>query len=262
MLRIDVLLDPFAARWAAVRDAARAAEDLGFDGIWTWDHLAGSVHRAPHVLEAWTTLSAIASVTERIEVGPLVLNVANRDPGTLAVAAATMQEISGGRLNLGLGAGGGLRTPYAGEQQVLGRTVGRDRERRAELAEAVGALRTVWADRSGAGFLEPRPNPPITIGGFGPVMADLAGALADGFNTQAGHPALADLIGRSRRRAGDRPFSVSVFCDNDPGWFRIGTPGRRRIEDLGVDRLIVIVSPPYPVATLRRIASEAGLAQP
>jgi len=214
------------------------------------------------VLEAWTTLSAIAGVTERIDIGPLVLNVANRDPGTLAVAAATMQEISSGRLNLGLGAGGGPRTPYAREQQALGRAVGRDRDRRALLAETVRVLRAVWADAPGAGVLQTRPNPPIVIGGFGPVMAELAGALADGFNTQAGHPALADLIDRSRRSAGDRPFTVSVFCGDDPRWYRIGSAGRRRIDDLGVDRLIVIVAPPYPVATLRRIASEAGLAQP
>jgi len=105
------------------------------------------------VLEAWTTLSAIAGVTERIDIGPLVLNVANRDPGTLAVAAATMQEISSGRLNLGLGAGGGPRTPYAREQQALGRAVGRDRDRRALLAETVRVLRAVWADAPGAGVL-------------------------------------------------------------------------------------------------------------
>jgi alkanesulfonate monooxygenase SsuD/methylene tetrahydromethanopterin reductase-like flavin-dependent oxidoreductase (luciferase family) len=262
VLRIDVLLDPFAARWAAVRDAARAAEDLGFDGIWTWDHLAGTAHRASHVLEAWTTLSALAAITDRVELGPLVLNVANRDPGTLAVAAATMQEISGGRLQLGLGAGGGLRTPYAREQQALGRPVGGDRARRSALADTIDELRRVWADPSGVGFLQPRPNPPIVIGGFGPAMAALAGTVADGFNTQAAHPALADLVHQARSRAAERPFSVSVFCGNEPRWFRIGSAGRRRVEDLGVDRLVVIVAPPYPVATLREIASEAGLAQP
>ena len=120
---IDVLFDPFDAQWSDVRDGAVAAEEAGFDGIWLYDHLAGSVHGATRVLECWTTLTAIAATVPRITVGPLVLNVANRDPGTLAVMAATLQEVSGGRLLLGLGAGGGNDTPYAAEQEAFGRAV-------------------------------------------------------------------------------------------------------------------------------------------
>src|SRR5262245_28931974 len=106
-----------------MRAGALAAEQAGFDAIWLWDHLAGSIHRAGHVLECWTTLTAIAAVVPRVQVGSMVLNVANRDPGTLAVMAATLQEVSGGRLLLGVGAGGGRDTPYAREQEALGREV-------------------------------------------------------------------------------------------------------------------------------------------
>jgi alkanesulfonate monooxygenase SsuD/methylene tetrahydromethanopterin reductase-like flavin-dependent oxidoreductase (luciferase family) len=81
-----------------------------------------SVQGAPHALECWTILSVLAVAVPRIAVGPLVLNVANRDPGTSAVMAATLQHISG-RLLLGLGAGAGAGTSYSIEQEALGRRV-------------------------------------------------------------------------------------------------------------------------------------------
>ena len=142
---IDVLFDPFDAQWSDVRDGAVAAEEAGFDGLWLYDHLAGSVHGATRVLECWTTLTAIAATVPRIAIGPLVLNVANRDPGTLAVMAATLQEVSGGRLLLGLGAGGGNDTPYAAEQVAFGRAVPGARARRqaVERRDRAAARRVV-----------------------------------------------------------------------------------------------------------------------
>src|SRR5881392_1540651 len=126
-MHVDLLFDPFGARWDDVRAGAVVAEQAGFDGVWLYDHLAGSVHDEPDVLECWTVLSAIAAVVPRIAIGSLVLNVANRSPGTLAVMAATLQEVSGGRLLLGIGAGGGRDLPYAHEQYALGRDVPGDR---------------------------------------------------------------------------------------------------------------------------------------
>src|SRR5438094_10138770 len=124
ILHTDLLLDPFDAEWRNLRDAAVAADEAGFDSVWTWDHLMGGVHRAGHVLECWTILTALAAVTQRVAIGPLVLNVANRQPGVLAVMAATLQQVSHGRLVLGLGAGGGADTPYSAEQLAFGRQVG------------------------------------------------------------------------------------------------------------------------------------------
>ncbi len=156
-MQIDLLFDPFGARWPDVRDGALAAEGEGFDGVWVYDHLAGSVHGQDRVLEAWTTLTAIAATVPRIAIGPMVLNVANRDAGTLGVMAATLQEISGGRLLLGLGAGGGDGTPYAAEQWAFGRTVSGDRLRREAVETTVSILRSVWTGTVGgvSGFLRP-----------------------------------------------------------------------------------------------------------
>src|SRR5438132_366621 len=118
-MQVDVLLDPFGARWSELRDTAHAAVDAGFAGIWTFDHLDGRVYRAPHVLECWTVLSAIAALVPGVTVGPLVLNVANRHPGLLAAMAATLQDVSNGCLLLGLGAGGGPETGYVREQEAI-----------------------------------------------------------------------------------------------------------------------------------------------
>lgn len=158
-MKFDVLFDPFGGRWDDLGEAAALAEREGFGGCWLYDHLAGSVHRSPHVLECWTAMTAIAATVPRLMVGSLVLNAANRDPATLAVAAATLQEVSGGRLLLGLGAGGGMGTPYAAEQRALGRPVPGDIERRASVEDTVTTLREAWTGTVGGvgGFLRAPP---------------------------------------------------------------------------------------------------------
>jgi alkanesulfonate monooxygenase SsuD/methylene tetrahydromethanopterin reductase-like flavin-dependent oxidoreductase (luciferase family) len=231
-MRIDLLLDPFGARWEQVRDAALAAEANGFDGLWTWDHLSGVVHRERDVLEGWTLLSALAVVTTRLTLGPMVLNAANREPGVLAVMAATLQQVSGGRLLLGLGAGGGPDSPYAAEQQALGRASGTDPERRHRLEQTITTVRSTWAT---PGFLRPEPPPPVIIGAFGPKMAELAGRLGDGINTPAG-PHLPALTAIARKARGDRPFIVTASGDLSQ---------RAALEREGADRLIVYARRPY-----------------
>ncbi len=94
-------------RWPELRAIARTAEQAGFDSIWLGDHLlyryASGETRGPW--EAWTTLAALAEATERVALGPLVAATAFHVPFMLAKQAATVDEISGGRLVLGLGAG-------------------------------------------------------------------------------------------------------------------------------------------------------------
>jgi alkanesulfonate monooxygenase SsuD/methylene tetrahydromethanopterin reductase-like flavin-dependent oxidoreductase (luciferase family) len=252
-MQIDVLFDPFGATWAGVREGAIVAEGEGFDGVWLYDHLAGSVHGQDRVLECWTTLSAIAALVPRIAIGPMVLNVANRDPGTLAVMAATLQEVSGGRLLLGLGAGGGRETPYAAEQQALGRTVPDDATRRAAVEAAVLTMRSVWSGSVGGvgGFLRPDPPVPIIVGGFGPKMAELAGRVADGVNLGGG-PGLARLLesARTARAASGRDpstFVVTVSSGLHPA-------ALKRLEELDVDRVVTFVEAPF-ADHVRRMAA-------
>ncbi len=213
------------------------------------------MHGASHVLECWTLLTTIAAHTDRVAVGPLVLNVANREPGIVAVMAATLQEASGGRLLLGLGAGGGPGTPYPDEQRALGRTVPGDATRRAAVERAVDIIRDVWTGRDG--FLRPEPPPPIVIGGFGPKMAAVAGRLGDGFNTPATHPQLGDLVAiATREHSGSNrgsDFVVTVSGSLAPRWVSEESGQRARLRELGVSRLILGVPAPYDSAQIRAL---------
>lgn len=255
-MKTDVLLVPMGARYADMRAAARAAEEAGFDGLWTWDHLRDPDGAGrPGVPEVWTVLSALAEVTQRISLGPLVLNVANRHPGVLANMAATLQAVSHGRLLLGLGAGGSRRTPYAVEQEVIGATVDRDEVRAQRVVEAIALMRRLWSGEHG--FLRPDPVPPIVVGGFGPRMAVIAGTHADGFNTQAFHPRLADLVrvARDAHTAAGREtskFLVTVFAGMEERWLRPDARARQLLDRVGVDRLILLVPPPFDAGQIRR----------
>ena len=255
-MKTDLLLMPMSARWSEMRTGALAAEAAGFDGLWTWDHLRDpdGEDDGPGVPEAWTVLTALAEVTSRVALGPLVLNVANRVPGVLANMAATLQMVSGGRLLLGLGAGGSRRTPYAAEQAAIGQDVGSDAARAQRVVDAIELIRQLWTGASG--FIRPDPPPPIIVGGFGPRMAAIAGRHADGFNTQAFHPRLGDLVRHAREahaasgRAASR-FIVTVFAGLEKGWLRPDSPARQRLTDVGVERLILLVAPPFDAGEIR-----------
>jgi alkanesulfonate monooxygenase SsuD/methylene tetrahydromethanopterin reductase-like flavin-dependent oxidoreductase (luciferase family) len=267
-VKTDLLLIPMGARWAEMRSAAMAAEEAGFDGLWTWDHLRDPDGDPAGVPECLTTLAALAQVTTRVTLGPLVLNVSSRHPGLLANMAATLQQISGGRLILGLGAGGSTQTPYAREQEALGLTVERDAVRAERVVEAAQVLRRLWSgdtssfagthyrlDRP-AGYLRADPPPPIVIGGFGPRMAAIAGTHGDGFNTQARHPQLADLarIARDAHAASGRDparFSLSVFAGLAPAWLRPDSESRATLTRYQVNRLILLIQPPYDASQIR-----------
>jgi len=254
-MKTDLLLIPMGARYREMRAAAIAAEEAGFDGLWTWDHLRDTdTEGGSGVPEAWTTLTGLAEATRRIALGPLVLNVANRHPGVLANMAATFQAVSGGRLLLGIGAGGNQRTPYAAEQRAIGQTVERDAVRAQNVVEAIELIRRLWSGH--AGFLKPEPLPPIVVGGFGPRMAAIAGRHGDGFNTQAMHPKLADLarVARDEHKAAGRDpstFLLTVFAGLDARWLDPTSRARQNLERLNVARLILLTGPPYDVEEIR-----------
>jgi alkanesulfonate monooxygenase SsuD/methylene tetrahydromethanopterin reductase-like flavin-dependent oxidoreductase (luciferase family) len=267
-VKTDLLLIPMGACWADVRAAAIAAEEAGFDGLWTWDHLRDPDGDPSGVPECLTILAALAEVTKRVTLGPLVLNVSIRHPGLLANMAATIQQVSGGRMILGLGAGGNKKTPYAGEQEALGLAVEPDAVRAQRVVEAAQILRRLWSGDSTAftgahyrldrpqGYLRADPPPPIVVGGFGPRMAAIAGRHGDGFNTQARHPRLAELaqIARDEHRAAGRDparLSLSVFAAFASAWLRADSANRAALGSVGVDRVILLVEPPYDPSQIR-----------
>jgi alkanesulfonate monooxygenase SsuD/methylene tetrahydromethanopterin reductase-like flavin-dependent oxidoreductase (luciferase family) len=94
-------------RWPELRQMAQTAEQVGFDSIWVGDHLLYRPTGRPSVgpWEAWSSLAGLAEATSRVELGPLVASTSFHNPAMIAKKAATVDEISGGRLILGLGAG-------------------------------------------------------------------------------------------------------------------------------------------------------------
>jgi alkanesulfonate monooxygenase SsuD/methylene tetrahydromethanopterin reductase-like flavin-dependent oxidoreductase (luciferase family) len=259
-LLVDVLLIPVNARWSQMRDAATAAEEVGFAGLWTWDHAVTWAAVEPDsgpsprpALECWTVLAALAASTGRMGLGSLVLNTGRRDPVLLAQMSATLQEVCGGRLRLGLGAGASPGSAFAREDALLGRAVLADPVRRDRLAQTVASLRRWWAPNNP--LLTPRPPPPVIIGANGIRLAVLAGQVADGLDIRATAEHGPALIQRARTAADGRPFEVSAHVAFHPRWLDRTGEGWQRLARLGVDRLILELDPPY----LDAIRMTAGL---
>jgi alkanesulfonate monooxygenase SsuD/methylene tetrahydromethanopterin reductase-like flavin-dependent oxidoreductase (luciferase family) len=167
-------------------------------------------------------------------------------------------------LLLGLGAGGHRRTPYAAEQTAIDQSVERDAVRAQRVVDAIALIRRLWSGESG--FLRPEPAPPIIVGGFGPRMAAIAGRHADGFNTQAHHPQLAELVKRARDEHAasarpDSPFSVSVFAGLETPWLREDSRARQMLDRVGVDRAILLVAPPFDAEEIRQAGRVLGAAR-
>jgi probable F420-dependent oxidoreductase len=176
--------------WADITAMARRAEEVGFDSFWLPDHL---LYRFPQVhqqgaWDAWSLLAALAATTQTMEIGPLVACTSFRNPTLIAKMAATIDEISGGRLILGLGAGW-----HEPEYTAFGFPYDHRVSRFAEALQIISALlRSGHVDFEGAYYtarnceLRPRgqrlEGPPILVGGNGPRMLRLAARYSDAWN--------------------------------------------------------------------------------
>lgn len=177
------------AKWDTFLNIAKEAELLGYDSVWVSDHFISPDGR-PYGLEGWTVLSALASSTYRIRLGTYVLCNQFRLPSLLAKMAATLDNVSGGRLDLGIGAGW-LRD----EHIAFGFGWDKHSARIERLREAVEMIRKLWTENhvsyEGKYFQlkdatsEPKPfqkpHPPVWIGGNSISIRNVVADVGDGW---------------------------------------------------------------------------------
>ena len=191
----DTSLAGEPASWEGVKRVARLAESSGFDSLWVSDHVFldwskyGGPSTAQRALECWTTMAAVAAVTDRVRVGSMALCNDFRHPGLVAKMAASFDVLSGGRLELGLGAGW-----YEPEYAALGIEFDPPGVRIARLGEAAEVIRSLWSGpttHSGRYYElhdaiclpgPVRALPSIWFGGKGDYLIKTAALHADGWN--------------------------------------------------------------------------------
>ena len=174
-LKFGLFLDPFylSGTFHQIKNYANKAEHLGYESIWVSDHL---MSETKPIYECFTTLSSLASVTRKIRLGSLVACNSYRNPSLLAKICATLDVISNGRLEFGVGAGWNRE-----EYNAYGFSFPKGNVRIAQLAEALDIIRSLWTEEKASykgryfkienATCEPKPvqkpYPPITIGGSG-----------------------------------------------------------------------------------------------
>lgn len=175
-MELSAIPDP-AAKWAKAKEVALAAEAAGYDSLWVYDH----VHNVPPgsqdaVFECWSTMAALAEATSTIRLGQLVGCAGYRSPALLAKITSTIDVISGGRLEWGIGAGW-----YGAEFTAYGFDFPAPKDRIGALRETVEIVKAMWSEpvttyegryftiKSAQCDPKPlqRPHPPVLVAGGG-----------------------------------------------------------------------------------------------
>lgn len=193
MVAFGLQIEPqFGFTYAGVRDLANLCESAGFNSLWCSDHffLDGQSEER-NCWECWTMLAGLAVETRTLRLGSLVTCVSYRSPALLAKIAASVDAMSGGRLEFGIGAGW-----KKVEYDAYGIPFPSARERVDRLAEALPLVKRLWTeprvtyqgryyqvqDAVSAPKPAQRPHPPVWVGGSGPRVLDIAARHADGVN--------------------------------------------------------------------------------
>jgi F420-dependent oxidoreductase-like protein len=209
------------AQWLAI---ARTCERLGLESLFTSDHYLSVVRPDPGSNDAWTLLGALAASTERLRLGTMVSPVTFRAPAVLAKAATTVDRISNGRVELGMGAGW-----WEEEHRTHGFPFPSADERMEMLEEQLEIVHGLWSDEvfsfesrhyaiEECHFVPKpvqRPHPPIIVGGKGgPRIARLVARWADEFNRVGGTPEQVrtsfDRVREAVANAGRDPSTVTM----------------------------------------------------
>ena len=259
-------------RWPEYVAMARLAEDVGFDSIWLGDHL---LYRTPGLgtrgpWEVWTMLSALAASTSRIQLGPLVACTNFHNPAMLAKMAATVDEVSGGRLILGLGAGWN-ETEYRAFGFPFDRRISRFEEAFTIIRSL---LRDGQVDFAGQFYeardceLRPRParpgGPPLLIGSKGERMLAITLPHVDAWNvwfTDTGNrpegiPALRDQVDAACLAVGRDPAEVERTV---AVLVRMPSGEGRPQGDYAADEAPPIEGPPEYIADALRSFAREGI---
>jgi probable F420-dependent oxidoreductase len=221
---------PVSGSWATrenLLEIARAAEAAGYESLWTFQRLLhpsegewGAMYHS--VLDPLITLAHVAAVTDRARLGVAILNAPFFSPILLAKQVTTLDELSAGRVDTGLGSG------WAEEEFVA---VGVDRRRRgARVEEFVRCLRAIWTQDpvsfSGEFYQVPpaivhprpvqQPHPPILLGGDAEPALRRVGRLADGWITRSRHdltklPTDLSVISDAAKQAGREPADIRII---------------------------------------------------
>ena len=222
--------------WSAIEERVRRYEAAGLDAAWVADHFVHYADPTGPWLEAWTLLAGLAARTGRIRLGPLVSHAIYRNPAVLARQAMTLDQLSGGRLVLGLGTGasdydwriacGQEPWPFAERVERFGEAVEIvDRLLRGETTTYGGKYFRVADGTLQPGSIQ-RPRPPLTVAASGPRMVRLAARFADTWITEGNYrelwgrdPTAADVLRLTRER-GELLSREATALGRDPATIR------------------------------------------
>jgi alkanesulfonate monooxygenase SsuD/methylene tetrahydromethanopterin reductase-like flavin-dependent oxidoreductase (luciferase family) len=261
-MRVGAILSP-SGNWADIVEAARAADELGLDAIGLWDHYHSDKPEWAYVA-GWSAYGALAAVTTRVRLVPMVLNNLHYEPGVIAKESSVLSIASAGRFELGIGAG-----DWPDSFKAWGRPYPPASERLERLVETVQALRMLWigeeVDFNGTHLqlrgacCTPAPAaPPQVMVGVGGSRRTLAAALpiADELNFYPEEELVAEA--RAMVSATGRAIDLSLFLNWDHQNWPDDPEGQLSPwRDRGIERIYVSLAAPDMVDRVRKLAAAA-----
>lgn len=255
MTILDLQVSPAVLTWPEIRETALRAEAAGFGAVHVFDHLAGVPLDGGSMIECFSLLGALAEATSTIELGTMVVNVWNRQVGTLVTAAASIAHLSGRHVHLGIGAGASPVSAFAAEQRAVGAFVEPSvAARHDRVRQVLDLAAATWAtDRSVEleTFPLPSPTPTVIVGVNSAALSRLAGERADGINVQWNRPRRDEFLAAANETAGDRPFIRTAYHAYDPDLLDARHPKRVEMAERRIDRLVLAAfgsAPDLPVS--------------